>query len=248
MGPSPAPRRTLVRSLKLLAGFRFEQSDPDRFYRTVSADATQLLAARVPLAGAVALDVGGGAGYLTEALRSAGVRCVLVDHDAHELGWRGPPKPGSVVADGCRLPVGTGSVDLVVSCNVLEHVPAPFALVDEAARVLRPGGHLWISFTNWFGPWGGHETSPWHYLGGEAAARRFAARTGHPPKNLVGVSLFPLHVGALLRSMRSHRAFEVVDARPRYLPDAARAVVRVPVVRELVTWNLEVLARRRNGP
>lgn len=243
-----ARARTLGRSLRLLASFRFEQSDPDRFYRLVSDDAVRLLGTRVQLEGSLVLDVGGGAGYLTGSLREAGARCVLVDVDVGELAWRGPPAPGALVADGARLPVRGSSVDLVVSCNVLEHAPAPFTLVDEASRVLRPGGHLWLSFTNWFGPWGGHETSPWHYLGAERARGRYVARTGAQPKNLAGVNLFPLHVGPFLRRIGRHPALELVDARPRYLPEAARPVVRVPVLRELLTWNLEVLARRREAP
>lgn len=239
------PRRSLRRSWQLLAAFRTEQSDPDGFYRLLSADAVALLGTRVPLEGARTLDVGGGAGYLTVALRAAGARCVLVDADAGELAWRGAPPSGSLVADGTRLPVAPAAVDLVVSSNVLEHVPAPFALVDEMIRVLRPGGHLWLSFTNWLGPWGGHETSPWHLLGGQAARRRFERRTGRPPKNRYGESLFPLHVGPFLHRLGQMRDLEVLDARPRYLPDGAAPLVRVPLVRELCTWNLEVLARRR---
>jgi SAM-dependent methyltransferase len=244
-GRAARPRRTLGRSLHLLGAFRTEQSDPDGFYRLLSADAVALLGTRVPLAGSRALDVGGGAGYLTVALRAAGARCVLVDADAGELAWRGTPPMGSVVADGTRLPVGDGAFDLVVSSNVLEHVPSPFALVDEMVRVLRPGGYLWLSFTNWLGPWGGHETSPWHFLGGQLARRRYERRSGRPPKNRYGESLFALHVGRFLRQLAGMGAIDVVDARPRYLPGGTAALVRVPVVRELCTWNLEVLARRR---
>lgn len=233
--------------MRLLRGFRLEQRDPDAFYGALSADAVELLAPDVPIAGALTLDVGGGAGYLTRALRAAGARCVLVDADLDELSWRGPPVQGSVVADGVALPVPSEAVDLVVSSNVLEHVPAPFALVDEMARVLRPGGHLWLSFTNWYGPWGGHETSPWHYFGGNRARQRFVARTGREPKNAFGASLFPLHVGGTLTRLDRHPTLQVIDARPRYLPDVARGLVRVPAVRELLTWNLEVLARKR-GP
>ena len=40
------------------------------------------------------------------------------------------------------------------------------------------------------------------------------------------------------------RGGELIDARPRYWPDAARAVLRVPGLREIVTWNLLVLVRR----
>jgi SAM-dependent methyltransferase len=230
--------------VRLLTNFRHEQDDPDRFYRLLSEDATALLGEQVALEGALAFDVGGGAGYLTRALRAAGARCYLVDSDIGELSWRGRPLPGCVLADGRRLPLLTGSADLVVSSNVLEHVAEPFAVIDEMARVLRDGGHLWLSFTNWFSPWGGHETSPWHFLGGNAALRRYTERTGRPPKNRYNESLFPLHVGSVLRRLRGHPLLEVVDARPRYLPWFARHVVRVPGLREVVTWNLEVLLRR----
>lgn len=244
---APPPRRTLARSVGLLWAFRLEQRDPDRFYTILSEDAVGLLGDRVPLDGALALDVGGGAGYLTVALRAAGAACFLVDPDPAELWWRGPPPPGSVVGDGRRLPFRTASVDVVVSSNVLEHVPDPFAMVAEMARVLRPGGHLWLSFTVWYGPWGGHETSPWHYLGGDVARRRFERRAGRLPKNRFGVSLFPLHVGPVLRRLGQMSSLEVLDARPRYLPASAGPLVRVPGLRELATWNLEVLARRRRG-
>jgi SAM-dependent methyltransferase len=239
--------RTVARSLELARAFRVEQRDPDRFYELLSQDAVSLLGARVRLPGALVADVGGGAGYLTRALRAAGARCVLVDPDPGELSWRGPPDRGAVVADGLRLPLRSGAVDLVVSSNVLEHVPAPLGMIDEMARVLVDGGHLWLSFTSWYGPWGGHETSPWHYLGGARARRRYEQRTGRPPKNAFAESLFALRAGTVLRYLRAHRLLDVVDARPRYLPDAAAGLVRVPVVRELLTWNLEVLARRRPG-
>ncbi len=239
-----ATRRTARRSLQLLRSFRLEQRDPDAFYGLLAADTIALLGRTVRLEGALTLDVGGGAGYLTRALRAAGARCVLVEAQLQELSWRGPPVRGCLLADGRALPVVSESVDLVVCSNVLEHVPEPFALVEEMARVLRPGGHLWLSFTNWYGPWGGHETSPWHYLGGEHARRRYVAREGRQPKNVFGRSLFPLHVGPTLRGLSSRHDLRVVEARPRYLPELARGILRVPVLREVLTWNLEVLARK----
>src|SRR6266700_2024506 len=47
----------------------------------------------------------------------------------------------------------------------LEHVPDPMGLAEEMIRVTRPGGLVYLSYTNWYSPWGGHEMSPWHYLG-----------------------------------------------------------------------------------
>lgn len=42
--------------------------------------------------------------------------------------------------DGLRLPLRDGSVDLILSQAVLEHVPEPSTAVAEMLRVLRPGG------------------------------------------------------------------------------------------------------------
>jgi SAM-dependent methyltransferase len=239
-------RRTLARSAALVRSFRLEQSDPDHFYELLSEDAVRLLAARVDFAGLRVLDVGGGAGYLAAACRAAGARCAIVEPSVTELSWRGNRPPVAVIGDGGRLPVRSGGADLVLCSNVLEHTPSPATLCGELVRAVRPAGLVWISFTNWFSPWGGHETSPWHYAGGEYAARRYRRRRGRDPKNLFGETLFPLHVGTMLRWARVRADVELVDARPRYHPGWARRVVAVPGLREVVTWNLELLLRRRD--
>jgi SAM-dependent methyltransferase len=241
-------KRTLRRSVALLRAFRREQSDPDCFYGMLAADAVSLLGERLPLVGALVLDVGGGAGYLSGALRAAGAACCMIDPSLEELTWRGTAPENAVLGDGYELPCRTGGADLVVCSNMLEHVARPFAVIDELARVTRPGGHVWISFTNWYGPWGGHETSPWHYFGPDRAARRYVRRHGTPPKNRVGETMFPMHVGTTLGYVRDHPALEVLDALPRYHPEFARRVVAIPGARELLTWNLEILARRHERP
>jgi SAM-dependent methyltransferase len=242
---SAAHRRTIGRSIRLLRAFRLEQRDPDHFYNLLAGDAVALLGDVVELAGLRVLDVGGGAGYLSAACRGAGARAVLVEPSTSELTWRGPVREPAVVGDGRRLPVRSGAADVVLCSNVLEHTPAPYGLLAELVRAARPGGLVWVSFTNWYSPWGGHETSPWHYRGGEAAARRYRERRGHEPKNRFGQTLFPVHVGDTLRWARGRADLEVVYARPRYLPGWAGGVTRVPALREVVTWNLELLLRRR---
>jgi len=127
---------------------------------------------------------------------------------------------------------------------VLEHVADWEAMLAEMVRVTRPGGVIFVSFTNWLSPWGGHETSPWHYLGGDRAARRYQRRHGRPPKNRYGTSLFPVSVAAALAWARAAGGAVLADAVPRYLPGWTRPLLRVPVLREFLTWNLLLVLRR----
>jgi len=150
----------------------------------------------------------------------------------------------AVLADGYWLPVGDGSADISLCSNVLEHVPDPRGLIDELVRVTAPGGLIYLSFTNWLSPWGGHEMSPWHYLGPRAAQRRYERKHGRLPKNRPGSTLFPVHIGPVLAHVRARGDIEVLDARPRYYPRWCRLVVRVPGLRELATWNLLLILRR----
>lgn len=236
---------TLARSISLFRAFLGEQSHPDLFYGVLAADSARQLAEHVPLEGALLLDVGGGPGYFAEAFRAAGARYVGLEPDAGELVARGEPAPGTVRGSGEALPVRSASVDVCYSSNVLEHVAQPWTMTAEMVRVTRAGGTIYLSFTPWWSPHGGHETGPWHYLGGHRARRRYRRREGREPKNRFGESLFPVSVGAALRWARRCPDVDVVAAYPRYHPWWARWVVAVPLLREVVSWNLVVVMRRR---
>lgn len=236
------------RSLRLFRAFRTEQSDPEGFYTLLSEDAAQQIEAHVGLVDRTVVDVGGGGGYFTAAFGRRGARCVLVEPDVAELGSRGAPWPDAVVGDGLRLPLRDGSLDVSFSSNVLEHVPDPAAFIDEMVRVTRPGGIVYLSYTLWLSPWGGHETSPWHFLGGRYAARRYARRHGHPPKNWYGESLFAISAGRVLRLVRARKDVTVLEARPRYYPRWCGFFVRLPLLRELLTWNLLLILQREPAP
>jgi SAM-dependent methyltransferase len=238
-------RATLDRSVTLFRAFLREQSDPDLFYQTLAADSVEQLGAYVPLRGARLLDVGGGPGYFADAFRAAGAAYFGVDPDVRELSARGEPAAGMVQASGTRLPVRTGSVEVCYSSNALEHVSRPWKMAAEMVRVTRPGGTVFLSFTPWLSPWGGHETAPWHYLGGYRARARYRRRTGREPKNRYGETLFPVSVSAALRWARRCPDAELVEAFPRYHPWWAKAVVHVPGVREVAMWNLALVLRKR---
>ena len=242
--PFPAPRLppvgSLRRSVALFRAFRVEQSDPDRFYRLLAADSVREASRWCDLEGAVVLDVGGGPGYFSDAFRAAGASYAGVDPDVGELTARGGAGTNTVRASGLRLPIADATLDLTYSSNVLEHVPAPEDMAREMLRVTKAGGTVLISWTPWLSPWGGHETAPWHYLGGRYAADRYAARHGHRPKNDFGRSLFACSIGRMSRWARAAEAagdLRVVALLPCYHPAWARWVVRVPGLREVVSWN-----------
>ena len=235
--------RGLRRSWELLQAFRLEQSDPEHFYSRLADDALAQVRRFAPVDGQVVLDVGGGPGYFAAAFRSAGATYIPLEYDFRELSARDVIDPAALIGDGMRLPVRSGSVDICYSSNVLEHVPRPWDMAAEMIRVLRPGGTAFLSFTNWLSPFGGHETAPWHYFGGEYAARRYERRTGHAPKNRYGRSLFPVSVGGALAWARGRADVEMVAALPRYYPDWSRRLVAVPGLREIASWNLLLVLR-----
>ena len=87
------------------------------------------------------LDVGGGSGRAATAVTGPDRLVVDVSQPmlrrAHAV--RGLP---AVVGDAGRLPVADGAVDAVLIVDAFHHLPAQAAAIDEAARVVAPGGVL----------------------------------------------------------------------------------------------------------
>jgi SAM-dependent methyltransferase len=235
--PHPGGRRRP----NLFRLFLSERRDPGPFYERLARDAAADLSGR--LEGRTVLDLGCGPGHYSAALREAGALVVPMDAFLDELFLPGGPPPGAIVGDARMLPLSGGTLDGVLCSNMLEHTPDPFAVVGELERVVRPGGFVWLSWTNWFSPWGGHEVSPWHYLGGRRAARLYERRRGHPPKNDPGRSLFPLHIGPTVAALRRRPNLRVVSVRPRYFP-SQQWLMRVPGLREVAAWNCLVILER----
>jgi ubiquinone/menaquinone biosynthesis C-methylase UbiE len=115
-------------------------------------------------AGARIVDVGSGAGafpvQLSQLDGTPPLRIVEVDlvieglqrtrERIRQTGWR-THTVSFVVANldrgkggGC-LPLATASADAILASLVINYVSRPEALLDEAARVLRPGGRLVVS-------------------------------------------------------------------------------------------------------
>lgn len=59
-------------------------------------------------------------------------------------------------APGENIPFDDNSFDIIYSTNVLEHVQDPYKVIDEAVRVLKPGGILQIVYPNYHSYFDGH--------------------------------------------------------------------------------------------
>jgi O-antigen biosynthesis protein len=97
----------------------------------------------------VVVDLASGEGYGTAALREQSRRVIGFDIDPDSVVHAIQKYGGEYrVASGDAVPLDTGSVDGFVSFETLEHLTDPSLLLDEAQRVLRPGGVLVCSTPN----------------------------------------------------------------------------------------------------
>lgn len=100
------------------------------------------------------LNVGSGPFLELRQLDTADLRFTLCDIDARAIEAAKELHTGriartDVTAAGAPLPYATGTFDLVVSMDVIEHLPNPRPWLDELVRVLRPGGHLFLTTPNY---------------------------------------------------------------------------------------------------
>lgn len=98
-----------------------------------------LAAASLP-PGARVLDAGAG----DAPYRALFAHCEYRTSDWAESVHAGG-RNADVVASLDALPLPDGQLDAVLNTQVLEHVADPQAVVNELARVLAPGGELWLT-------------------------------------------------------------------------------------------------------
>ena len=88
--------------------------------------------------GARVVDLGAGAGNLVAALRAdLRDRYIVVDIGPGVHGQR-------VMGDVTTIPLREASADCVCLSDVLEHIERDLEAVEEAVRIVRPGGHVVI--------------------------------------------------------------------------------------------------------
>ena len=232
-------------SLELFKLFLAEKHDPDPFY--VKLAERSISSFPFPLEGRQVLDLGAGGGHYSGAMRDAGAQIVAADLDETDLRRAAERDVSTVLCDGTRLPFPDRSFDGVFCSNMLEHTPTPERIFDEIERVLRPGGWAWVSWTNWYSPWGGHEIVPLHFLGPRLGLSTWRRLFGEPRKNVPFEALWPTYVGKTLAEVRTRQKLRLIDAVPRYYP-SQRWILKVPGLREVFTWNCLMTFERSVDP
>jgi 2-polyprenyl-3-methyl-5-hydroxy-6-metoxy-1,4-benzoquinol methylase len=131
-----------------------------------------------------------------------------------------PPTPARLVwsvGDIQAIDHPAASFDTVFSCETIEHVPDPRRAVRELARVLRPGGRLFLTTPNYLSLTGLYRL----YV---TLSGRTFTECGQPINNL---TMLTTNVNWVIRAGLRVTA---VDGAGHYLPVPGRPPVRIPAL------------------
>ncbi|MBS0463930.1 MAG: bifunctional 2-polyprenyl-6-hydroxyphenol methylase/3-demethylubiquinol 3-O-methyltransferase UbiG [Proteobacteria bacterium] len=135
----------------------WDPTGPQRALHDLNPARLAYVRARTPLRGARVLDVGCGGGLLSEALAAEGADVValdlapeLIDVARLHLLEAQQARPGlrvdyRLAAAETLVEQAPERFDAITCMELLEHVPDPGAIVRACARLLKPGGRLFMA-------------------------------------------------------------------------------------------------------
>jgi ubiquinone/menaquinone biosynthesis C-methylase UbiE len=111
----------------------------------------QAIAAQLPTGGDV-LEVAPGPGYMAVELAKLGAYHITgldISHSFVRIAADNARRAGVEIdfrhGDVAHMPLAAATFDFVTCTAAFKNFPDPVAALDEIHRVLRPGGHAWIS-------------------------------------------------------------------------------------------------------
>lgn len=109
------------------------------------------------------LDIGSNGGFLVEAAREFGLDASGIDIDPVSVAYAQRHFPQCTFYEGTveELAPRVEQFDLVFCSEVIEHIPAARDFIFSVARVLKPGGFLYITtpdINHWMRP---HDATKW---------------------------------------------------------------------------------------
>ncbi|MBI5707608.1 MAG: class I SAM-dependent methyltransferase [Armatimonadetes bacterium] len=173
------------------------------------------------------LDLGCGTGAVLEELAHFG-SYVGLDMSGQALEYcrqRGLTR--LAIGKGEALPFSTGSFDAIVALDVFEHIENDQAAMNEALRVLKPGGILVLSVPAFKALWGPHDVALMHFRRYRSPELRAKLRSAGFQIELLSYSvffLFPLVVLIRFFERRKPNAEASLPAVPEWLN---RALVKL---------------------
>jgi MPBQ/MSBQ methyltransferase len=209
------------------------------------------------------LDVGSGYGSFVLLGRASGIDARGVDLADFELRVarrrlareRPTDDPDEVYVHGSALdlPFESGSFDVVTLWNVLEHVPDHRRALVEAARVLRPGGGLFVIAPNYAAfRREAHYHVPWPPLLPKWIAARYLRLLGRDPRFFLE-DVYPCTLARVQSTLtatglqlRDGRQEKLADPRQIVDPRARRVVLVAQRARLLGAARLLLRATARN--
>jgi ubiquinone/menaquinone biosynthesis C-methylase UbiE len=180
------------------------------------------------LTGRRVLEIACGRGdFATWCVRRPAPPALLVAGDLSGAALRiargrvGAPAPTAFLqADAEAIALRSATFDTVICCETLEHLEEPHAALKELARVLRPGGRLFLTTPNYLGPMGAYRG----YL--RLTGRRYSEE-GQP------VNRFLLAPRVRQWVRRAGLSIVATDGTGHYVPWPRRAPI---LVRERSRW------------
>jgi len=169
------------------------------------------------------LDIGAGDCVMSLAFSKDFDEAYAIDISFPEEGVSTPMRRDNnlhlVLADAHNLPFGDNALDVVTAISIVEHIQHPELLLQEAVRVLKPGGQLVVQIPNRFFPIEPHTGLLFVYYLPYSIRKKWLNFLGYG-NYLTYCPDFPSRkeIHHLLRNMATLKAMKTVVLPPKLIP------------------------------